>query len=110
MLTSLRTLALEWRHDCGPASQGVPCRKSQVRLELCGLAACTGHLMQCSEEGFFFVVWNLNSGLSACKADTLYHLSLQSILLGSFWRWGFVKYLPRLASNCDLSDLSLPSS
>jgi hypothetical protein len=27
-----------------------------------------------------------------------------------FWRWGLMNYLPRLASNLNLPDLSLPSS
>jgi hypothetical protein len=31
-------------------------------------------------------------------------------LLWLFWRWGFVNYLPRLASNCYPPDLSLPRS
>jgi hypothetical protein len=37
-------------------------------------------------------------------------LHLQSILHGLFWRWGLENYLPRLASNCDPPDLSLPTS
>jgi hypothetical protein len=34
----------------------------------------------------------------------------QSILLWLFWRWSSVNCLPRLASNCDPLNLSLPKS
>jgi hypothetical protein len=45
------------------------------------------------------------------QTDALsFHLHLQSILLWSFWRWGLMNYLPRLASSCDPPSLSLPSS
>jgi hypothetical protein len=37
-------------------------------------------------------------------------LSLQSILLWLFWRWGLLNYLPGLASNDKPPDLSLLSS
>jgi hypothetical protein len=47
--------------------------------------------------------WVLNSGLHVYKAGTLLLDShLQSILLWLFWRWSFVNYLRRLASNYDL--------
>jgi hypothetical protein len=36
---------------------------------------------------------------------------LQSILLCIFWRWGLEtpSYLPRVSSNCNSPDISLPS-
>jgi hypothetical protein len=36
--------------------------------------------------------------------------NLQSTLLWLFWRWGLENYLPGLALNLDLPNLSLPSS
>jgi hypothetical protein len=35
---------------------------------------------------------------------------LQSILLWLFWRWGLVNYLPRLALNCNLPNLTFPNN
>jgi hypothetical protein len=53
----------------------------------------------------------LNLGLGVCKAGALLlEPCLQSILLWLFQRWGLQNYLPRLASNFDPPDLSLPSS
>jgi hypothetical protein len=41
---------------------------------------------------FFFIFscdWVMNSGLCACKADTVtFQPKLQSILLWLFWKWG----------------------
>jgi hypothetical protein len=55
--------------------------------------------------------WSLNSRLSDCKAGALLlDPHLQSILLWLFWRCGLMTYFPKLVSNCDPQDLSLPSS
>jgi hypothetical protein len=64
---------------------------------------------------FKFIIlqyWDLNSGLHTCKAGPLpLEPHFPSILLGSFCRWGGLEnYLPKVASNCDSPDLSLPSS
>jgi hypothetical protein len=53
----------------------------------------------------------LNSGLHPCKVGTLLlkpHLG--PFWSGYFWRQGLSNCLPRLASNLDPADLSLPSS
>jgi hypothetical protein len=55
--------------------------------------------------------WGLDSGFCACKANAVpLDPHLQSILLWLYWRWGLENYLPGLASNLDLPDLSLSSS
>jgi hypothetical protein len=55
--------------------------------------------------------WGANSGLHAWEAGTLLLEShLQSILLSVFWRWGLMIYLPRLAWNIDLPDLSFQAA
>jgi hypothetical protein len=60
---------------------------------------------------FFWWDWSLNLGLHTCKASALsLEPHLQSILLWLFWTWGLENYLPRLASNHDPTDISLPSS
>jgi hypothetical protein len=47
------------------------------------------------------------SHLQSCTL--LLELHLQSILLWLFWKWGCTIYLPGLASNRNLPDLSLPN-
>jgi hypothetical protein len=59
---------------------------------------------------FLFWVWDLNSGLHACKSGTLPFSHTSSILLWLFWTWGLVNYLPRLALNHNPPDRSLPTS
>jgi hypothetical protein len=54
--------------------------------------------------------WNLNSGLLTYKAGAqLLEPHLQSILHWLSWRWALSNYLPRLASNLDSPNLSLPN-
>jgi hypothetical protein len=53
---------------------------------------------------------DLSSGLLACKAGTqLLEPHLQSILLSLVWRWYLLSYLPRLALNYNLPDISVQS-
>jgi hypothetical protein len=78
--------------------------------------ALTHPVMSC----FFFFFpwdWDLNSGLCTCQAgNLLLESQLQSFcsvifcLFVLFLRWDLENYLPRLASNCNPPDLSLPSS
>jgi hypothetical protein len=68
-----------------------------------------------STEWFYFFLswwdWDLNSGLCIYKAGALLlEPHLKFILLWLFWRWSLLNYLLGLASNSDLSNLSLPSS
>jgi hypothetical protein len=65
-----------------------------------------------SQVFFWGVGWGLELRVHACKAGALpFEVHLQSILLsGYFGDWGLMNYFPRLASNNNLSNLSLPSS
>jgi hypothetical protein len=48
--------------------------------------------------------------LQSRRVALLLEPHLQFILLWLFWRWDLLSYLPRLASNCNPPDLSLPSN
>jgi hypothetical protein len=60
---------------------------------------------------FFLWDWYLNSGLCVYKVEVLTSWDIRPAhLFLLFWKWRLVNYLPRLPSNCNPPDLSLPSS
>jgi hypothetical protein len=57
---------------------------------------------------FFYFFVELGFELRVSLLQSRLESHLQSILLWLFWRWCLPNYLPRLASNHDHPNLSLP--